>query len=119
MKNAEKTVYIMTSHEGLSRKLQHMKKTLKKLADKGVAIKVLIPQTNDLEKHSEDLKGIAEVKTMQSMNARFVIVDDQHILFMLTDDKETHPGYDVGVWVKTPFFANTLKEMFEHMWKKK
>ncbi len=121
IKGAEKTVCIMTSHEGLSRKTQHMKKTLKKLSDKGVAVKVLVPQgkDKDLEKYSAELKGIAEVKSVPSMNARFIIVDDQHILFMLTDDKDVHPSYDVGVWVKTPYFANTLKEMFEQMWKKK
>ena len=39
----------MTSHEGLSRKIQHLKKTLKKLADKGVAVKILVPQHKDVE----------------------------------------------------------------------
>lgn len=121
IKNAEKTVYIMTSYEGLSRKTQHMKKTLKKLSEKGVAVKVLVPNAKDkeLDVLSNELKGTADIKTIPGMNARFIIVDDQHILFMLTDDKDIHPSYDVGVWVKTPYFANALKEMFEQMWKKK
>ncbi|MGV8150489.1 MAG: TrmB family transcriptional regulator [Candidatus Woesearchaeota archaeon] len=119
IKTAEKTVYIMTSPDGLSRKIQHMKKTLKKLADKGVAVRVLVPTTKDLEKHSTELKGIAEVRTVQNMMARFVIVDEEHIMFMITDDKDVHPNYDVGVWVKTPYFAAALKEMFEQTWKKK
>lgn len=119
IKNAEKTVYIMTSQEGLTRKIQHMKKTLKKLMDKGVSIKIIIPQTKDINKYSEELKDIAEVKVVSGMNARFVIVDNQNILFMLTDDKGVHPSYDVGVWVRTPYFATVLKEMFEQTWKKK
>lgn len=121
IKNAEKNICIMTSHEGLLRKTQHMKKTLKKLADKGVTIKVLVHNSKDkeLDVLLNELKGIVDVKTVQNMNARLIIVDDQYILFMLTDDKDVHPSYDVGVWVKTPYFANTLKEMFEQMWKKK
>jgi HTH-type transcriptional regulator, sugar sensing transcriptional regulator len=119
MKGAEKTLCIMTSQDGLTRKASHMKKTLKKLADRGVEIKVLIPNAKDIEKHSSELKDVAEVKAVPSINARFIIIDDKHILFMLTDDKDVHPSYDVGVWVKTPYFAKAIKEMFEHMWKKK
>ncbi|HIJ01093.1 TrmB family transcriptional regulator [Candidatus Woesearchaeota archaeon] len=119
IKNADKTVYIMTSHDGLTRKSQYMRKTLKKLADKGISIKVLVPFTKDLNKYSEELKGVAEVRTVQNMTSRFVIVDDAHILFMITDDKHVHPSYDVGVWIKTPYFAAALKEMFEQMWKRK
>lgn len=121
IKGAEKTVYIMTSREGLLRKAQHMKRTLKKLAEKDVAVKVLVPQTKDKEADalSIELKGLVEVKGVPSINARFIIVDNQQILFMLTDDKDIHPSYDSGVWVKTPNFADTLKEMFEQMWNKK
>jgi sugar-specific transcriptional regulator TrmB len=119
IKNAEKTVCIMTSTDGLSRKAQQLKKTFKKLSDKGVTVKILVPQHKDVEKYSQELKDIAEIKTIQGMNARFVIVDDQHILFMITDDKKIHPSYDVGVWVKTPYFAAALKEMFEQTWKRK
>jgi HTH-type transcriptional regulator, sugar sensing transcriptional regulator len=119
IKGAENTICIMTSHEGLSRKIQNMKKTMKKLADAGVNIKILVPSGKDITKYSDELKGIAEVKIMQGMNARFVIVDNQQILFMITDDKQIHPSYDVGVWVKTPFFAAALKDMFEQTWKRK
>ena len=119
MRNAEKSVYIMTSHEGLIRKSEHMKKTLKKLSEKGVHIKVLVPQHKDTEKVSMDLKGVAEVKTVQNLLARFVLIDDKHLIFMITDDKDIHPAYDVGVWVNTPYFTTALKEMFEQTWKRK
>lgn len=118
MKNATSSVSIMTSSEGLQRKTTHMKKTMKKLADKGVDIKILVPSSKDLEKQAIELKDIAEVKTT-AQNGRFLIVDDQHILFMLTDDKNIHPSYDVGVWVKTPYFAQTIKDMFDQQWKRK
>ena len=119
MKTAEKTIYIMTSHEGLLRKTEEMKKTLKKAADKGVSIKILTPQHKDSEKVAQDLKGVAELKIVQNTQARFILIDDKQLIFMITDDKETHPSYDVGVWVNTPYFTTAMKEMFETMWKKK
>ena len=45
MKGAEKSVCIMTSADGLVRKSEYMKKTLKKLSERGVHVKFLVPQT--------------------------------------------------------------------------
>ena len=38
-------------------------------------------------------------------------------MFMLLDDKNVHPNYDVSVWINTPFFAKALEQMFELAWK--
>ena len=119
IKNAEKSVYIVTSNEGLMRKVEHMRKTLKKLSEKNVQIKVIVPQTKDVEALSKELKGIAEIHVVSNMVARFILVDDKQLVFMITNDKDVHPSYDVGVWVHTAFFTSALKEMFEMMWKKK
>jgi hypothetical protein len=35
---------------------------------------------------------------------------------MVTDDKEVHPTYDIGIWVKTPLFANALQNLFDMAW---
>ena len=119
LKNAERSIYIVTSHEGLIRKIEHMKKAFKKATEKGVQIKILVPQHKDTEKVAQELKGIAEIRTVQSLQARFVLIDDKHLVFMITNDKDVHPTYDVGVWINTPYFTTALKEMFELMWKKK
>lgn len=119
IKSAEKTICIMTSHEGLVRKSEALKRTFKKATEKGVQIKVLVPQHKDTEKLSAELKGVADVKTIQNIQARFILVDDKQLIFMITDDKDVHPAYDVGVWVNTPYFASAMKEMFDQMWKKK
>ena len=34
------------------------------------------------------------------------------------DDDEVHPSYDVGVWISTPFFANSLEHLFDLAWQK-
>jgi hypothetical protein len=38
-------------------------------------------------------------------------------LFMLADDQDVHEAYDMGIWVKTPYFTNALNQMFELNWK--
>ena len=39
------------------------------------------------------------------------------MMFMVNDDMDVHPTYDVGIWVNTPFFASALGELFELAWK--
>ena len=39
------------------------------------------------------------------------------IMFMLLDDASVHPNYDVGVWINTPYFAQSLETMFNLAWK--
>ena len=52
------------------------------------------------------------------MDSRFVLVDNDNLLFMLTDDEKIIDKNDVGVWVNSPFFAGTLSNLFEHAWGK-
>ncbi|MBU2639619.1 MAG: hypothetical protein KKG75_02825, partial [Nanoarchaeota archaeon] len=56
-------------------------------------------------------------KLLTDINARFAIVDNKDLLFMVMDDNEVHPTYDVGVWVNTPYFAKALSNMFDIVWK--
>ena len=57
------------------------------------------------------------MKSIQGLKARFVIIDSNQVMFMLLDDESVHPNYDVGVWINTKFFAQTLEQMFEMAWK--
>jgi HTH-type transcriptional regulator, sugar sensing transcriptional regulator len=118
IKKAEKSIYIMTSSEGIIRKIQHLDKTLRKAADKGVNIKILAPHNKDTEKIEKDLKGVAEIKNFTEIKSRFILVDDNKLLFFITNDKDVHPTYDVAVWIETSFFAESIKGFFEAMWKK-
>jgi len=109
IKKAEKSIYIMTSAEGMIRKMQHIEKTIRKVAEKGVAVKILVPHNKDTEKLEKELKGIVEVKNFTEVKARFVLIDDTKLLFFITDDKNVHPNYDVAVWIETSFFAESIK----------
>jgi len=46
-----------------------------------------------------------------------VIVDGKEMVFMMMDDKEVHPTYDVGIWINSPFFASAVENMFDTNWK--
>ena len=60
---------------------------------------------------------MADVRSIEDLNARFIIVDSCQIMFMLLDDEKFHPNYDIGIWVNTDFFANALEQLFELAWK--
>jgi len=115
IKNAKKLVVIVTTGSGLIRKEQELKKVLKKAKENGVDIKIASNITKDKIKNLE-LSNISEIKQTNE-KSRFVIVDEKEVFFMLLNDKDVHPSYDVGVWIKSEFFAKTFQNMFNSMWK--
>ena len=117
IKNAEKTITIVTSKAGLLRKVESFKNALEKAKKKGVKIRIGAPISKENNDAKKELSKLAEVKNIANIKARFVVVDNNQITFMLLDDKEVHPSYDVGVWVNTPLFAGALESMFDHIWK--
>lgn len=116
IKGAEKSVSIMTTSQGFMRKVEGLKPVFEKLKKRGVKIKIAAPLTKETQAALKDVASVAEVKHTDS-KARFAIVDGKDVLFMVLDDKEVHPTYDVGIWVKTPFFASAMNELFDMAWK--
>lgn len=115
IKNAKKSIVLMTTSSGLLRKDKELKRALKKAKENGVSIKIVANISKDKIK-SLELSKIAEIR-QSSEKARFIIIDEKDIVLMLLDDKEVHPSYDVGVWVKTEFFAKAFSNMFNSIWK--
>ena len=116
IKGAEDEVIIHTTERGLIRKLEFLKNVFKKLKQRGVKIRIAAPITEENKEYVEELNGIVEVRH-SDLKSRFVVVDKKEIIFMVLNDEEVHPTYDVGIWVNTPFFANTLSELFNLAWK--
>ena len=118
LKGAKKSVSIMTTSKGLVRKIDALKPTLQALSKKGVDIKIAAPLDADSADTAKALMDFAKVRNIKDkMSARFMVVDDTEIVFMVMDDKEVHPTYDIGVWVNTPYFAKALGNMFTLAWK--
>ncbi len=117
IRNAEKTVTIVTTREGINRKLEALGESLEKCKKRGVKVRIAAPIDSNNAHIAKELKKFAEVRKMENMNARFVIVDSNQIMFMLLDDEKFHPNYDIGIWVNTEFFAQALEGLFEMSWK--
>lgn len=117
IRDAEKTVTIVTTAEGLNRKLEALMPVLEKSKKRGLKVRIAAPINNNNIKIARELKKVAEVRNMENIRARFTIVDSNQIMFMLLDDEKFHPNYDIGVWINTEFFANALEQMFELAWK--
>ena len=117
IREAEKSVTIVTTAEGLNRKIEALMPSFEKAKKRGVDIKIAAPITNENLKVAKDLGKVAEVRGMEKLRARFVVIDSEEVMFMLLDDKEVHPNYDVGIWINTPFFAQALEQMFDIAWR--
>lgn len=117
IKGAQKSVVLMTTQKGFLRKVEALKPELEKLNKKGVKVRIAAPITKESIAAVQDISKVAEIKHISDINARFCIIDGKELLFMVLDDKEVHPTYDVGVWVNTPFFAGALEGMFDLTWK--
>ncbi len=117
IKDAEKTVTIVTTKEGLNRKFEAIMPTLDKVKKRGVKIRIAAPIDNSNIKIAKEFKKVAEVRDIDGMKARFIIIDSNQLMFMLLDDEKFHPNYDVGIWVNTEFFAQALEALFDIAWK--
>jgi len=116
IRNAEKSVTIMTTSPGFMRKVEGLKPVFEKLKKNGVKIRIAAPMTKETRTIVKELNGIAEVKNCEG-KGRFCVVDGKELIFMVLDDSQVHPTYDLGIWVNTPFFANTLENLFNVAWK--
>tara|TARA_Y100000310_G_C20685859_1_gene818933 strand:- start:2545 stop:3369 length:825 start_codon:yes stop_codon:yes gene_type:complete len=116
LKGAEKSVTIATTSKGFLRKIEALGPLLSRLSKKGVAVRIAAPVTPETKGAVKDVMKYAEVRNLEGVDARFCLIDGKDVLFMVNDDKDVHPSYDIGVWVNTPFFANALEGMFETSW---
>lgn len=113
LKKANEDITIITNETGLIRKLDSMTSILKQVKEKGVNIKIAV-HSEQMKEVSPALREIADVKTNDDVDARLCVVDGKDVMFMLMNDKEIHPNYDVGVWVNSPLFGKALRTMFNN-----
>lgn len=116
VKNAKSSVTIATTNKGLIRKMDALKSELEKLNKKGVKIKIAAPITKESSKILKNVAKFAEIRNSKNMNARFVIVDNKELMFMVMNDEEVHPTYDIGIWINAPYFSSALSGLFDKSW---
>jgi len=116
IKDATRSVCIMTSSAELNRIAEFHLMTLKDVRSKGVEVKIATPITKENLESAKSLIGVAQIRNVEHIKARFYIIDGEEVLFMLLPETEVHPTYDTGIWVHSPFFGSALEDLFEHAW---
>jgi sugar-specific transcriptional regulator TrmB len=117
VREAEKTITIATTSEGLNRKIESLLPSFERAKKRGVKVRIAASINSNNIKIAKELGKVADVRNCDGLKARFMIVDGEQVMFMLLDDEKTHPSYDVGVWLNTEFFAQALEQLFELAWK--
>lgn len=118
VKNAQKSITLMTSKEGSVRKLDLLAKSLMRAAQNGVNIKVALPE-NASKEIVDAFAKFARVKHCKNNDSRFCIIDEKELFLFLTDDQKVHKGYDCAVWIEAPYFVSYFKGLLEKEWKEK
>jgi sugar-specific transcriptional regulator TrmB len=117
IRGADKKVTIVTTSDGLNRKLEALLPSMEKAKKRGITCRIAAPITKENLKVAKDFSKVAEVRSLPKCQGRFVIVDSAQLMFMLLDDKTIHPNYDVAIWLSTEFFAQAMEALFEESWR--
>lgn len=112
---AEKSLTLVTTEKGLARKAELLMPVLQVLKSKGVKIRIAAPVSKNTASIVKELREVAEVRHT-NMPTRLCLIDGREVTFMVNDDEEIHPAYDVAIWAHSPFFSETLGSMFELAW---
>lgn len=117
VREAQSSITLVTTADGLTRKLEILLPSLEKAKKRGVTIKIAAPINSENKQVAKDFAKVAEVRDIVGLKARFMLIDKEQVMFMLLNDDEVHPAYDVGIWLNTEFFAQALESLFEIAWK--
>ncbi|MBI4158862.1 TrmB family transcriptional regulator [Candidatus Woesearchaeota archaeon] len=117
LNKAKDSIIIMTTEKGLVRKKDLLLSAGKKLKARKVRIRIAAPISSETARRvAEDLKNVAEFRSVDKINARFCLIDGKEMLFMVLDDNKVHESYDTAIWVDSPFFTSALENMFNLSW---
>lgn len=114
-KEAKKNISIVTTEAGIKDLHQNQMRILKKVARKGVKLKILAPGAD--KETVKALSQIAEMRSLKEDVGRFAVVDNDHVFFALTDDKSDE-SQDVALWANSAHAAeNIAGPLFSKLWK--
>jgi sugar-specific transcriptional regulator TrmB len=116
--SANKRVDIITTPEGLKEIFSNSLDTLKKAKKRGVKIRIaakIDESCSDVIKAISEVAEVRKLKEELPISGRFYIVDDQQIIFGLTE--EVHDTQHIAIWSKSPHAAsNVFGPLFNLTW---
>ena len=110
MKRAEKSILIATSETEFINIISRFGHLFKKLKSKNVNIKFLTQFSNKTEKLAQKIKNFVGVNYINN-KSRLIVVDGKEIIFMVMDENEVHPSYDIGIWTNSQL-AKDFEKIF-------
>ncbi len=115
LKNAKENVDMLLTEDGLNELFSVHFNTLKKLNKNGVKIRIAAPLSDN--EAVRNLSQIAELRHIDSPMGRILMIDNQHLMFALTNDKEVHSTQDVAFWTSSSHAVrDVLGNFFERVW---
>src|SRR3989344_9577091 len=105
LNKAEESVLISATPTEFINLSTIFKELFTKLHNKNIKIKIFTQSGAETRKCATGLEGLAEI-IYTNTPSRFVIVDGKEIIFMVLNENETHPAYDVGILANTPLAAD-------------
>jgi sugar-specific transcriptional regulator TrmB len=114
LSSAENEVIIFSTPEGLVRQVNQFEDLFLKLAQRGVKIKLFSQSSPELKEILNEYKGTIKFKEID-IKARFIIVDRNNMLFVMTPEEKVTELYEIGLWINTPYFASAVSALVDIM----
>jgi len=114
LNSAKKEVIICTSASEINEKSRIFSSLFANLNKKKIKVKIALSGDNAEIKKINNKFNINAQKL--DINSKFFVVDKEQILFMLSNSQKDDE--ELGVWINSSFFVNSLAYMFEQAWKK-
>ena len=119
--DAEESIKIVTSEEGLNDLHENHSDLLKGARENGVNVKVLAPVTDNNRKAFQEMSSFSDVKHLEGSDfdvpeGRFAIIDNDALTMSMTHD-QVHDTQDTAFWTKSDHMAEqTMEPMFDMLW---
>jgi sugar-specific transcriptional regulator TrmB len=120
--DAEDSIRILTSEDGLKDLRENHMDTLKEAKDQGVSVQILAPVTSNNYDDYQGISDVAEVRHLEedeeihAPEGSFSIVDDDAVTMSMTHD-EVHSTQDSAFWTQSDHLAeNTMAPVFKTLW---
>lgn len=119
---AEGSIKIMTSEQGLNDIHENHADLLQEAQEKGVNVRILAPVTDNNRDAYEALQNTAEVRHLEEQeefdmpDSRFAIVDNEAVTVSMTGE-DVHSTQDAAFWTKSGHMAGeTMEPVFDMLW---
>ncbi len=109
IENASKEVVICTSAKEIERKSRLFSRVFDILKNNSIKLKIAL---NGSEEEIKRISSKIKLKVKRSsINARFYVIDQKEIIFMITNLDQDEE--EVGIWLNSEFFAKAMSQLFD------